>query len=91
MMELQTVLIGIFFSHKLSFFYSVFLSNNNLFTHSIDSFRYPIYGGMQDWNYIHEGCFEWTVEISDLKWPKATEVCLSYSHQTPQPEIMVYI
>ncbi|KMZ56314.1 putative carboxypeptidase D [Zostera marina] len=35
---------------------------------------YPIYGGMQDWNYIHEGCFEWTVEISDLKWPKATEL-----------------
>lgn len=36
--------------------------------------RYPIYGGMQDWNYIHGGCFELTLEISDVKWPKAAEV-----------------
>ncbi|KQK19916.1 carboxypeptidase SOL1 isoform X2 [Brachypodium distachyon] len=35
---------------------------------------YPIYGGMQDWNYIHGGCFELTLEISDLKWPKASEL-----------------
>ncbi|XP_068648213.1 carboxypeptidase SOL1-like isoform X2 [Aristolochia californica] len=35
---------------------------------------YPIYGGMQDWNYIHGGCFELTLEISDNKWPKADEV-----------------
>ena len=39
-------------------------------------FRYPIYGGMQDWNYIHGGCFELTLEISDTKWPKAAEVPL---------------
>uniref|UniRef100_A0A2P2M969 Peptidase M14 domain-containing protein n=1 Tax=Rhizophora mucronata TaxID=61149 RepID=A0A2P2M969_RHIMU len=39
--------------------------------------RYPIYGGMQDWNYIHAGCFELTLEISDNKWPNANEVrCL---------------
>ena len=37
--------------------------------------RYPIYGGMQDWNYIHGGCFELTLEISDIKWPQADEVC----------------
>uniref|UniRef100_A0A2P2M950 Carboxypeptidase D isoform X2 n=1 Tax=Rhizophora mucronata TaxID=61149 RepID=A0A2P2M950_RHIMU len=38
---------------------------------------YPIYGGMQDWNYIHAGCFELTLEISDNKWPNANEVrCL---------------
>ncbi|XP_050269336.1 carboxypeptidase SOL1 isoform X2 [Quercus robur] len=36
--------------------------------------RYPIYGGMQDWNYIHYGCFELTLEISDNKWPSATEL-----------------
>lgn len=36
--------------------------------------RYPIYGGMQDWNYIHFGCFELTLEISDDKWPDASEV-----------------
>ncbi|URE43412.1 hypothetical protein MUK42_14854 [Musa troglodytarum] len=35
---------------------------------------YPIYGGMQDWNYIHGGCFELTLEISDNKWPQANEV-----------------
>lgn len=35
---------------------------------------YPIYGGMQDWNYIHEGCFELTLEISDVKWPNANEL-----------------
>ncbi|XP_052306715.1 carboxypeptidase SOL1 isoform X2 [Populus trichocarpa] len=35
---------------------------------------YPIYGGMQDWNYIHAGCFELTLEISDNKWPNASEV-----------------
>lgn len=36
--------------------------------------RYPIYGGMQDWNYINHGCFELTLEISDNKWPSASEV-----------------
>jgi hypothetical protein len=44
--------------------------------HPCLQFRYPIYGGMQDWNYIHGGCFELTLEISDTKWPKASEVYL---------------
>ncbi|XP_057490376.1 carboxypeptidase SOL1 isoform X2 [Actinidia eriantha] len=35
---------------------------------------YPIYGGMQDWNYISCGCFELTLEISDDKWPAANEL-----------------
>ncbi|CAI9771409.1 unnamed protein product [Fraxinus pennsylvanica] len=38
------------------------------------AFWYPIYGGMQDWNYIHHGCFELTLEISDNKWPHASEL-----------------
>ncbi|XP_043696649.1 carboxypeptidase SOL1 isoform X2 [Telopea speciosissima] len=38
------------------------------------AFWYPIYGGMQDWNYIHAGCFELTLEISDVKWPNADEL-----------------
>ncbi|KAF7821702.1 carboxypeptidase SOL1-like isoform X2 [Senna tora] len=38
------------------------------------AFWYPIYGGMQDWNYIHAGCFELTLEISDNKWPNAVEL-----------------
>ncbi|KAK3009558.1 hypothetical protein RJ639_013535 [Escallonia herrerae] len=35
---------------------------------------YPIYGGMQDWNYIYGGCFELTLEVSDDKWPPANEL-----------------
>uniref|UniRef100_A0A804LTL6 Peptidase M14 domain-containing protein n=1 Tax=Zea mays TaxID=4577 RepID=A0A804LTL6_MAIZE len=42
--------------------------------------RYPIYGGMQDWNYIHGGCFELTLEISDTKWPKADELPIIWEH-----------
>ncbi|CAN6455945.1 unnamed protein product [Victoria cruziana] len=40
---------------------------------------YPIYGGMQDWNYIHGGCFELTLEVSDDKWPKAEELPILWS------------
>lgn len=49
--------------------------NIQFFNHFFFFFcRYPIYGGMQDWNYIHHGCFELTLEISDDKWPNASEV-----------------
>ncbi|GAB4845184.1 suppressor of los1-1 [Ancistrocladus abbreviatus] len=41
---------------------------------------YPIYGGMQDWNYIHCGCFELTLEVSDNKWPNATELPTIWEH-----------
>lgn len=41
---------------------------------------YPIYGGMQDWNYIHAGCFELTLEISDNKWPNASEVRIFFKN-----------
>ncbi|TVT97526.1 hypothetical protein EJB05_57230 [Eragrostis curvula] len=44
------------------------------------AFWYPIYGGMQDWNYIHGGCFELTLEISDNKWPKAAELPVIWEH-----------
>ncbi|GLU06946.1 hypothetical protein SLE2022_239290 [Rubroshorea leprosula] len=41
---------------------------------------YPIYGGMQDWNYIHGGCFELTLEISDNKWPDARELPIIWEY-----------
>ncbi|KAL9253858.1 Carboxypeptidase SOL1-like protein, partial [Drosera capensis] len=41
---------------------------------------YPIYGGMQDWNYIHSGCFELTLELSDNKWPNATELSMLWEY-----------
>lgn len=41
---------------------------------------YPIYGGMQDWNYIHGGCFELTLEISDNKWPNAEELPMLWEY-----------
>lgn len=36
--------------------------------------RYPLYGGMQDWNYIHGNCFEITLEMNDEKWPHFSKV-----------------
>ncbi|RDX84508.1 Carboxypeptidase SOL1, partial [Mucuna pruriens] len=41
---------------------------------------YPLYGGMQDWNYIHAGCFELTLEVSDNKWPSAAELPILWKY-----------
>ncbi|KAJ6836231.1 carboxypeptidase SOL1 [Iris pallida] len=41
---------------------------------------YPIYGGMKDWNYIHGGCLELTLEISDDKWPRANELPILFEY-----------
>ncbi|KAF8561482.1 hypothetical protein P879_08742 [Paragonimus westermani] len=35
---------------------------------------YPLYGGMQDWNYLHTGCMELTVEIGCTKYPRASSL-----------------
>ncbi|XP_071716188.1 carboxypeptidase SOL1 [Rutidosis leptorrhynchoides] len=44
------------------------------------AYWYPIYGGMQDWNYIYGGCFELTLEISDNKWPPANELHMIWEY-----------
>jgi len=36
---------------------------------------YVLYGGMQDWNYVYnQGVMEITIEISDIKWPSASQL-----------------
>lgn len=35
---------------------------------------YVLYGGMQDYNYIHEGCMEVTLEVSFVKWPPGAQL-----------------
>lgn len=35
---------------------------------------YPIYGGMQDWNYVQANCFEITVELGCKKYPTGEEL-----------------
>lgn len=35
---------------------------------------YPIYGSMQDWNYVVAKCMELTIESSEKKWPKESEL-----------------
>lgn len=35
---------------------------------------YPLYGGMQDWNYIHGKCMDLTIEITENKWPVEAEL-----------------
>lgn len=31
-------------------------------------------GGMQDWNYLNTNCFEVTIELGCVKYPKAEEL-----------------
>ncbi|KAL0352496.1 UNVERIFIED_CONTAM: Carboxypeptidase SOL1 [Sesamum calycinum] len=62
------------FEHARSFVYFEGSACRKLSMDGTEDRKYPIYGGMQDWNYIHHGCFELTLEISDNKWPNATEL-----------------
>jgi len=35
---------------------------------------YPIYGGMQDWNYHWHNCLDVTIELSQNKWPNYSTI-----------------
>ena len=35
---------------------------------------YLIYGGMQDWNYVWQGCNDVTIELDDAKWPAYSRI-----------------
>lgn len=37
-------------------------------------FYIPVVGGMQDWNYLNTNCFEVTIELGCVKYPKAEEL-----------------
>ncbi len=50
--------------------------NSTEFNHGITNGNnwYAISGGMQDWNYVWLGDMEVTIELSNDKWPDATEL-----------------
>lgn len=35
---------------------------------------YLVYGGMQDWNYVWQGCNEVTIELGNTKWPAYSQI-----------------
>lgn len=44
---------------------------------------YPVYGSMQDWNYIRAGCMELTIEITEDKWPDESELPQLFKDNLP--------
>jgi len=49
---------------------------NGAWTHGITNGAawYLVHGGMQDWSYYWMGCNEVTIELSDVKWPTASQL-----------------
>lgn len=50
---------------------------------------YSLYGGMQDWNYLHTNCFEITVEMGCFKFPYSSELDKAWrENQRPMLALM---
>ncbi|CAG2171580.1 unnamed protein product, partial [Oppiella nova] len=49
---------------------------NENFTYGITNGAewYALYGGMQDWNYLHSNCFELTLELGCRKYPYESDI-----------------
>eukprot|EP01134_Creolimax_fragrantissima_P001558 CFRG1558T1 len=50
---------------------------------------YPLSGGMGDWNYLHGGCMEITVELTCKKWPPTQEIEGEWTNNLPA--MMAYL
>eukprot|EP00005_Dracoamoeba_jomungandri_P000849 CAMPEP_0174250604 /NCGR_PEP_ID=MMETSP0439-20130205/733_1 /TAXON_ID=0 /ORGANISM="Stereomyxa ramosa, Strain Chinc5" /LENGTH=409 /DNA_ID=CAMNT_0015330727 /DNA_START=18 /DNA_END=1247 /DNA_ORIENTATION=+ len=61
------------------------MKNNREFHNGITNGAewYVLYGGMQDWNYLWNGCMELTLELSYTKWPSASSLS-SYWRENQQ-------
>jgi carboxypeptidase D len=57
------------------------MMNNREFRNGITNGAgwYVLFGGMQDFNYIHHGCLEITLEVSVNKWPAGSELTNFYN------------
>nr|PNR52476.1 hypothetical protein PHYPA_008850 [Physcomitrium patens] len=51
---------------------------------------YPLYGGMQDWNYLHGNCLELTLEMNENKWPPPIKISQLWSeHRKSMLELVL--
>ena len=52
---------------------------------------YAISGGMQDWNYRYDGCFDVTIELADYQWPNPPASQLPAYWSQNQESMLAYL
>ncbi len=52
---------------------------------------YAISGGMQDWNYRYDGCFDVTIELADYQWPNPPASQLPTYWSQNQESMLAYL